>query len=106
MVCIHVCLSSPKKKLVLEDEFLPKSFFTPKISHGECTFQGMFDIKGDGSILLIYTYIYIYIYIPSGKLSHNYGNHHVSWVNQQFCMAIFNSFLYVYQKVKHIDGFV
>ena len=63
VVCIHVCFSSPKKNLVLEDEFLPQSFFTPKISHGECTFQGMFETKGDGSILLIYIYILYVIYI-------------------------------------------
>ena len=45
-----------------------------------------------------------YFMIPSGKRLHNYGKSPCySWENPLY-MAIFNSFLYVYQRVFHIDG--
>ena len=38
--------------------------------------------------------------IPSGKLSHNYGKIHPFFMGKlTISMAIFNSFLYVYQRV-------
>ena len=37
--------------------------------------------------------------VPFGKQPHNYGKSPFLWVKQLFDWAIFNSFLYVYQRV-------
>ena len=48
--------------------------------------------------------------LPSGKQPHNHGKiHHFEWENQHkstISMAIFNSFLYVYQRAFHVFSII
>ena len=51
------------------------------------------------------TNIIIYIYTPSGKRLHNYGKSPFLMGKLTISMAMFNSFLYVYQRVDHCFAF-
>ena len=44
--------------------------------------------------------------LPSGKLSHNYGKSQFLMGQSTISMAIFNSFLYVYQRVSRLSSFL
>ena len=48
--------------------------------------------------IMDHIYCNLYPLDPSGKRLHNYGNHHFLMGKSAIYMAMFNSFLYVYQR--------